>query len=129
MVDLVPLIATAKRLIKENGRSVSFIKHDKTLAISTQPWEGPTAARGTGSIKLVLDVVFVDPDPRNLGRMSVTEDLIQRSEQIMIVVPSTNDLATFEEILDTDGTYWKIVGTQLLKPGNTAALAYVGVKR
>ncbi len=129
MVDLTPLIATATRLIKENGRQVTFINQDPTLADAAQPWEGPTAARGGGATKLDLDVVFVDPNPRNLGRMSIREDLISRSEQIMIVVPGTNDLDTFEEILDTDGTYWKIVGTQTLKPGSTAVLSYVGVKR
>lgn len=133
MVDAVALVATAQRLITENGRSVTFISHDKTVADAAKPWEGGggTSPRTAPDAVLVLDAVFVEPSvAARLGLSSETSDLIKRSEQIMIVSPgaAADDLGDFEEVLD-EGKHWKITGIEILRPGSTMFLAFVGVKR
>lgn len=129
MADLVKLIATAQRLIKANGRAVTFIRHDETLADAAKPWDGPTDARTTPAETQALDAVFVPPASAvRLGLSTEQSDLIIRSEQIMIVSPGTVDLSRFQEVLDDD-IYWKINMVEVLKPGPTVLLGFVGVKR
>lgn len=129
MVDLAPLIVTAQRLITENGRSVTFIQHDSTPAVSANPWDGPTDARAAPDSTAVMDAVFVNPgSAAQLGLATEQADLIMKSEQIMIVSPGAVDLDIFQEVLDA-GTYWKIMNIQVLKPGSVIALAFIGVAR
>lgn len=129
MVDAVKLAATALRLLNDNGRSVTFIQHDTTPEIAAQPWDGPAAPRTTPASTLVLSAVFAHP--RFVDRLGLTievDDLIRRSEQIMIVSQGTNDLSIFQEVLDGT-TYWKITGVEILRPGDTTLLGFVGVRR
>ena len=129
MVDLVPLIATAQRLITENGRPVTFIRQDQTLSDAAQPWLGPADPRATPDATLVVDAVFVEPSAAvKLGISTEQSDLIMNSEQIMILAAGGTDLLQFQEVLDA-GVYWKITTIETLKPGATIVLSFVGVKR
>ena len=130
MVDLAPILAAARILVKENGREVTFIAHNTTLSDNTQPWEGPSDARTAPSKTAKLDAVFFNPGERDrLGKTLVKEDLVDRSQQILMVLPPASvDLKSFQEILD-EGVYWKIMGMEIFQPGKIVALAYVGVSR
>ncbi len=129
MVDIPKLIATAQRLIKANGRAVTLIRHDETLADPARPWEGPADARVTPSETAAMDAVFVQPASAvRLGMTTEQADLVVQSEQIMIVAPGTVDITRFQEVLD-EGIYWKITMTELLRPGPTTILGFIGVKR
>lgn len=129
MVDLAPIIATAQRLITENGRSVTFIRHDETLADADMPWLGPTDARTAPDATSVHDAVFVEPDSASqLGLAHIQSDLIMNAEQILIVAQGSVDLSQFQEVLD-ESVYWKITDIQTLRPGSTTVLSFVGVKR
>ena len=46
----------------------------------------------------------------------------------MILAPGDIDLSLFEEVID-GSERWKIVGQELLQPGSTQILAFVGVTR
>ncbi len=129
MVDFVSLQLTAARLIKENGRSVTFIRHNQTDAVSAEPWNGPTDPRTTPDTTSVQNAVFVEPDSLSaLGFSSEASDLIMNSEKVMILSPGTVDLSTFQEVLD-GAVYWKIKKVETLQPGSTAVLSFVGVAR
>lgn len=129
MVDLTPILAEAAVLIKENGRSVTFIKHNSTLADSAQPWEGPVDARAAPDATETMDAVFFNPATlAALGISFEATDLVPRAEQIMMVLPGAVALEDFQEVLD-DSMYWKIGHIELFKPGNTPVLAYVAVGR
>lgn len=129
MVDFTKLAATAQRLLGANGRSVTFIRHSQSLADAGKPWQGPTSARGTPDETSVQNAVFVQPSSASqLGIASEQSDLVMKSDQIMIVAPGTVDLTIFQEVLD-DGVYWKITGIEVLRPGATTVLAFVGVAR
>ena len=129
MVDLAPILATATALVKENGREVTFIKHNTTLEDITQPWEGPADARVTPAATATLDAVFFNPATlAALGISFESTDLVPRAEQIMMVIPGTVNVEEFQEVLDGT-TYWKIGHVEIFKPGGTVALAYVAVGR
>lgn len=130
MVDLAPILVIARGLITDNGREVTFLAHNTTLGDASQPWEGPADARTVPSATATMDAVFFNPgELSKLGISFVSEDLIARSEQIMMVAPVAGvDLKSFQEVLD-EGTYWKITGAEIFKPGSIVALAYVGVAR
>ncbi len=130
MVDLAPILVIARKLIKENGREVTFLAHNTILADNTQPWEGPADARLSPSKTAKMDAVFFSPvSLAELGHTVISADLVSRSEQIMMVAPvALVNLKDFQEVLD-EGIYWKITGMEIFKPGKIVALAYVGVAR
>ncbi len=130
MVDLAPILEEARILVAENGRIVTFIAHNTTLGDATQPWEGPSDARTVPSKTAKLDAVFFNPGERDrLGKTFVSEDLVNRSEQIMMVLPTAAiNVQDYQEVLD-EGVYYKITGIEVFKPGTVVALAYVGVSR
>jgi len=130
MVDFVPLIATAQRLITENGRSVTLVKLNSTPAVASQPWKGAADPRAVPAATLVLDAVFVEPSSAvRLGLSAETSDMIKRSDQIMIISPgASEDVTLYHEV--TDGsTNWKIGAVEVLRPGAEIVLAFIGVRR
>lgn len=130
MVDLAPIIATAQRLITENGRSVTLVQLDKDPPDTDKPWAGPTDPRAVPEATLTLDAVFVEPSSATrLGLSSDASELVKRSTQILIVSPGASaDLTIYTEV--TDGSIiWKITTVEVLKPGSSVALGFIGVKR
>ena len=130
MVETAPLIATAQRLITENGRSVTFVEFDSTPGDVAKPWGGPADPRSNPDSTLTVDAVFVNPSgAASLGLSTETSDLVKRSEQILIVSPGASaDLTIYQEIIDGSDR-WKIMGIETLKPGASVMINYVGVKR
>ena len=129
MVDLTPILAEAAVLVKENGREVTFIKHNATLADAAQPWDGPVDARTSPAETKKLDAVFFNPATlAALGISFESTDLVPRAEQIMLVIPGVVNVEEFQEVLDGT-TYWKIGHIEIFKPGTVTALAYVAVGR
>ena len=130
VVDYPALIATAQRLITENGRSVTFVEFDTTLDDSDKPWRGPADPRATPESTLTVDAVFVEPlSVEQLGSSTRIKDLLARSDKIMIVSPGANvDLTIFQEVVDGSES-WKIQGVETLQPGSEIILNYVGVSR
>lgn len=131
MVDYNRLAQTAARLVKNNGRSISFVKLNETPANSSRPWKGPASG---GETTLALNGVFVPPNTVRqfgltaLGEGTEFQDLVTFSEQIIITAQGENDLREFTSVVD-GGDRWGIIGLQVLKPGPTTLLAFVGVRR
>lgn len=126
MPDYEKLKATAARLIKDSGRSVSFIAFDETVDDASTPWKNSTPR--TGGTSVSLNAVFVPPTSlQELGANVQVQRLALTVEQILIVEPGTNDLKDYKEI-DDGGTRYSIEFIEILKPGDTVLLAYVGVK-
>lgn len=131
MVDYVRLQQTAERLIKKNGRSISFVKLNETPADPNNPWDGPSPA---GEITLPVFGVFVPPNTvRQFGLTALGEgtefrDLVTFSEQIIITAQGENDLREYTSVVDR-ADRWGIIGLQVLRPGDITLLAFVGVRR
>lgn len=134
MVDYVRLSKTVDKLIKKNGRVINLLKIDQTPADVDKPWNGP-ADSPSPYTKLELSGVFVPPTSvREFGLPALGDgtdfnDLVLSSQQVVIVYPGENNLKDYISLEDTDGKVWGITGIQILKPGNTTMLGFIGVKR
>lgn len=121
-------LALAVRLIKKHGRSVTFIEFASTLADPLKPWEGPADPRAVPARQLTTFGCFVEPDSlQRLGQTTKFLELLQRSDFIFLV-DGTNDLALYNEVLDT-GKYYRITGMETLQPGVNKILNFVGLAR
>lgn len=131
MVDYTKLQATANRLIEENGRAISLVRLSQTPADSNKPWQGP--ADDEEEFEEVYGC-FVPPNTvrqfgiTSLGEGTEVQDLVKHSEQIIITAQGDLDVRSYSEILDRDER-WGIVGIQVLRPGNTTLLSFIGVRR
>ena len=130
MVDYVKLAAVAERLVRQNGREITFVKKERTAADPSRPWKGPV----DGEELLPLYGVFVPPNTvRQFGLSALGEgtefvDLIAFSEQVAIVFPGENDLRQYTTIRD-NGVNWNMIAMQLLQPAGIKLLAFVGTRR
>lgn len=129
MVDYVKLAATAERLIRLNGRLVSFVRKTEVPLDPLKPWKGNTA----GETLLTVSAVFVPPNTvrqfgiTSLGQGTEFIDLITFSEQIAIIYQADADLREYTTL--RDGVDYNILGIQVLKPGPINMLAFIGVRR
>lgn len=126
MFDYAPVIATAKKLIKDFGRQAAFQKLSSTPVDSNKPWNGP----GTPVVSETqnLDCVFVPAQGLALGKDFVSEDLLKQVSQVALVSPTINNLEAFHTVVDGGVTY-KIKWVQVLKPANDIVLYAVGVNQ
>lgn len=133
MVDYIKLQTTAIRLVKENGREITLIKLDETPADSNKPWVGPTTANDSSS-DVITRGVFVPPNTVRqfgltaLGEGTEVEGLLTKSEQVVIIAQGDIDVRDFSKIIDR-GEEWGIIGYQVLRPGDTGVLSFIGVRR
>lgn len=130
MVNYVKLAETAQRLVKKNGREVTFIRFNTAPTVSDAPWRGNEQPRQAPTAQKVFSAVFVGPSAAMslLGNKSTVADLFMSCEQVCIVA-TTDDLKDYNEVMDSDGRRWKIVVQEKLAPGPVTLLYYVGVKR
>lgn len=132
MVDYVKLAIVAERLVRENGRLVTFVRKSPIQLDPAKPWKGSDPLED--EVTLQLSAVFVPPNTVRqfglsaLGEGSEFRDLIAFSEQIAIVFPGNNDLRQYPTIRD-NGVNWNMIGLQLLQPAQTKLLAFVGTRR
>lgn len=124
MVDFVKLAKTAKRLIEENGRTITVQKQGP--ADVTQPWREattPTLTTVTGKAAFV--------DTGSLGAFWVNADNVKRSEKVALFAANNdggNSLEDFDQIVD-GSTTWKIDRTEVLQPADIRLIYMFGVSR
>jgi hypothetical protein len=131
MVDYAKLSATATRLITKNGRVINLVRKELTPDDPAKPWDG-TADPDTLT---PISAVFVPPNTVRefgltaLGQGTEFNDLIASSQQIVILNPVLLDLRDYTSMIDSGGERWGIIGIQVLKPGDTQLLGFLGVRR
>lgn len=138
MPNYTNIAATAKRLVEDAGRSVTFVKQERTPTNNARPWrsvETPSNANdesttGVAESRVTGIAVMVDPSSaRNLGIMIDQSDEARRAEKVFIVAAtSVNvDLAEYNQVVDGT-TVWGIVQVSELKPADVSLLFYVWVR-
>lgn len=125
-MDFVKLAATVNRLINKNGRTVGIQKLSAAAADADKPWKGP----GTPTVETQVDCkgVFVPASGTDLGKELVSEELLARVDQVVLVGPNATPLEPFTAVLD-DGVRWRIEWVQVLKPADVILLYVFGVCR
>jgi len=131
-LDYIEIANIALTAVQEAGRSVTFRRLSRTVDDPAKPWRGAASPRATVDASVTATAVVVSPGQGvALGLATEDSELVKRSQEIMIVAlgaTSTDDLTTFDEVLD--GTVlWKIQKVDKLKPANTTLLYFVGVSR
>lgn len=120
----------ARRLIVSRGRMVTFIKLDTTPADNSMPWRGATDPRANPSETATVPAVFVPPSgAARLGFSTFSEELLKRSNQIAVCAAGSYDLETFDEVIDTDTTRWKVIFTETLQPATVRIIYFVGLSQ
>lgn len=126
-MDYARAQALALRLIQKNGKEITFQRLDATAADSEKPWKGP----GTPTVAQSVDTVGVSLPHASLvdlGFMSVDDELLKRTEQVLLVPGGATDLEPFTNVLD-QGVRWRVEWVRTLKPATTTVLYVFGVKR
>lgn len=137
MVDYTSLAATAERLIADAGRSVTFVRMERTAVDPAKPWRSAatpandSAASVTGAAESRIEATAVMVQPSSASKLGLSTDKMDdgaRAEKIFIVARNAVDvdLATYDTVVD-GGTVWRIEFVEELKPGATSLLYFVGV--
>lgn len=129
--DYTSISNTAKTLIENFGRSMTFIRLGRTATDANKPWRGPTLPRVTPDASTTVIALMVEPgnDLGQLGEQIDIPDLTTRTGKILIVAAASApgiDLETYDEVLD-GGVYYKAVVIHALQPGATKLLYFFEV--
>lgn len=126
-MDFARAQAFALRLITKNGRSVAFERLSSTPTDSNMPWNGPGTPTVAQSVTTVA-VSLPHASLTELGFTSVDDELLKRTEQVLLVPGGATDLEPFHTMLD-GGIRWAVEWVRTLKPASTVVLYAFGVKR
>lgn len=128
-LNYTKLQATAERLIRQSGRVVTFVQIDQFTDDPSKPWRGVTADRESPTVTLEKRAVFVEPNTNIfLGETIKVDDLLKNVNKIM-VVDGVDNLDGFHEVVEDDGSRWRIEFIYRLRPGELTMVNYVGVRR
>ncbi len=125
-MDLVAISATINRLISLHGRTVTLQQLDGLAADYSKPWKGPSEPAVSGS--LICKGVFVPAQGESFGREFVSDDLLNRCDEVLLVGPQSQPLESVQQVVDR-GLVWKINWIHTLQPGETILVYAFGVSR
>jgi hypothetical protein len=115
--DYTDIAAVAKELIEDFGRTLTIRKIDTAPTDSSKPWRG----QGTSHTSITPIGVILDYEAKDIDG----EIIRGRDRLAYIAATSTevgsNDLSTFDEVVDETITY-RIIQVERLKPGGTVLL-------
>lgn len=138
MPDIVKLAATAERLIEANGRTVVFIKTNRTAANGSAPWRGPSfaapPATNLGGDEVEAIAVFVPASGGGFGRKSTDRPAPRERDAEQIALVASNSLGAGVDLADfqflRDGSdLWNIDSVDELVPGSTSVVWEVVLSR
>lgn len=127
--DYSKTLAKSLQLVEKFGRAITFVKLGEVSEDPTKPWHGASDVRTNPSETVTANGVFVHPESlKETGRRQTTVDFVSKVDQIAIVA-FAGSLDQFSEIIDDDGSRWKIETIDTLRPGSVTVLHFVSVRR
>lgn len=130
-IDYVALLGTVRTLIAQNGRSVTFVRLDRSPADVNKPWRSSPDPRAVPDATVAVDVVQADPTSlEELGFKAEADEAIDRDELTYIAAPPAGGqlLDTYDEVLDGTERF-KITRMDVLKPAATVMLYIARCRR
>lgn len=128
MANHSEFVLLAKEMIREEGRTIRLQLIGSSADDPTKPWKGK--AHDNLEKELVAGAVFVPVVGRDLGTIVKDQDLLKKAKQIAIVEPIEEDLEEkVSRIKDIDGTMWRVVWCQCLKPATQTILYVMGLDK
>ncbi len=124
----------AVRLINKNGRSVTLTQTTITPSV-TEPWKIASTATATATIKAVFflneqsDFLAVLTQVAGRGDQEVTSALNEKSLQVLIAAKGLSFVPTPSDTLVDGDKTWEITRVDPTKPGPTAVMYELQVRR
>lgn len=120
-IDYANALATATRLIKENGRALTLVKRTSQLADPAKPW-GPTDPAGTGesiaTIGVFLDLNVNPYTAITAGASLGASPVSTRQQRILVPAEAALPEEMGEDWQVQDGDLlWEVNNSNPLKPG------------
>lgn len=125
VLDYADLLVTVQELIEETGRTVQIAKLDASLVDANKPWKPTGGASAVGQVTCKATFVPLS-SLQELGISIQDDELFKRAEEVCLVAGSAVDLRDYNVIID-GSVSWRIMGTQVLAPGDTTLLYAFGV--
>lgn len=129
MAEYDKFIALATSMLAKKGRKVTLQQLGNAADDNSRPW------RGSAYLDIVtqytdVPAAFVPVIGKDLGVIVSDKELLKRSQQVVIVAPVTEGIENkVDQIQDSDGSTWKVVWGQCLKPGSQTIFYVFGLAR
>lgn len=128
MANHTEFVLLAKEMIREEGRTIRLQLLGSSATDPSKPWKGSNY--DNVEKELVAGAVFVPVVGRDLGTIVKDQDLLKRAKHIAIVEPIEEELEEkVSRIKDIDGTMWRVVWCQCLKPSTQTILYVMGLDK
>lgn len=128
MANHSEFVLLAKEMIREEGRTIRLQLLGSSATDQSKPWKGSNY--DNVEKELVAGAVFVPVVGRDLGTIVKDQDLLKRAKHIAIVEPIEEELEEkVSRIKDIDGTMWRVVWCQCLKPSTQTILYVMGLDK
>lgn len=127
MSDHSEFVALAQELITFEGRAITLQTLSATPVDAAKPWNGPTAPTVATDVD-TFGVFLPVASASDMGFASVTDDMLKRASQLILVAPTATDMRDMTRVLDKT-VVWTIEWVQVLEPGDQLILYAYGVSR
>lgn len=129
MAEYDKFIDLAKSLLTKKGRKITLQQLGTTANDPSRPWNG-SAYQDIAMQYNDVPAAFVPVIGKDLGVIVTDYDLLKRSKQVAIVAAIVEGIENkVDRIVDTDGSTWKVVWGQCLRPGTQTIFYVFGVAR
>jgi hypothetical protein len=129
-INYTRMRALAERLIEENGRDIQLIRQDQGNPVDpAMPWRASTEA---SEVSITVTGVLIPFETE-----TATGTIVRRQEQTALIAaksvddenPANTNIEDYDELLDDDGTRYRIEDVALIKPGSQRILYMLKVKQ
>lgn len=121
MTDYSEFVELAQELIRDAGREVTF--NSAATADPEKPWTTGATATPKNAI-----ACFLPASGSNFGYQLVTDEMLSRVTQVVLVAPDGTDYESTKSITDSGKTYG-VEWITKLQPGTVVVLWAMGVKQ
>lgn len=129
MAEYDKFVALATSLLTKKGRKITLQQLGNSAQDHSKPWRGSSFADIAMQYNDV-PAAFVPVIGKDLGVVVTDKELLKRSQQVVIVAPVTEGIENkVDQIQDSDGSTWKVVWGQCLRPGSQTIFYVFGLAR
>ena len=129
MANHTEFVELAKELLTEDGKLITLQQLGSESADPTKPWKGIEQSNVVMEYRNV-PCAFIAPIGKDLGIITVDKDLLKRTSKVAICTAVAENLEdTITRIKDIDGTIWKVIWSQTLRPAEQTILYIFGIVR
>lgn len=128
MANHSEFVLLAKEMINDDGRKIRLQILGNTAKDLTKPWKG--SSYDNVELEYEAGAIFVPVVGRDLGTIVQDKDLLKKAQRIVIVEPIAEALEEkVTRIKDIDGTMWRVVWCQCLRPATETILYVMGLAK